>query len=620
MKQKVFKTCVMLIAFFMLPSMTEAKKIKFGQYITYNGAVANDLPMGKGKLTIENKDPAVKKPAIVEGTFDGWSVETLNSAYFYSQERSPSFRGKLEIIIAGDGNSVTFKLINGRFSDYLSEIALEEVKQLNLEITCTPKEDGIYLYSTPFASIKEIKNKEKESKFPHKYSSFLPDSGVKWTSTRTCKYEGKNKALEIDYFEEVTPVISNGKQNYILRKETLTKEIDAVTLVYDLEKRDDSPFHNESDYLVSFKIEINEGTLDYKNDTLIYTDLQSKRHTVLYYDTNERTSPEPDHHIIREYNIKLFDDYKIKERGLKSLYSLGLRVIEGPAYSAARQLIGKVDKKAMFDLAMAFFKGDGVKADEKEGNFWMEEAYRYGSEDAKAYYAELKAKEDEKQQKVIESYGAHQNNGGLFFVNNMEAIKAGIDRAKICVGLCYQFGYGINKNLQKAFEYYKKAAESSDEAVKACGNFLMGMCYWKGEGTAKNQVQAYKAWTRYSDYTKSMTNWNDFTDWIDKWTNNELKQLVKPREMLGYKHYYHAQCYEQGIGTQVYLEEAIGFYNAAVQWTDIADAWYKIGYYTEKGKWRAYFNGIPNRDYAAECYRKAASLGSSKAKQALNRM
>ena len=95
--------------------------------------------------------------------------------------------------------------------------------------------------------------------------------------------------------------------------------------------------------------------------------------------------------------------------------------------------------------------------------------------------------------------------------------------------------------------------------------------------------------------------------------------MAKPREMLAYKHYYHAQCYEQGIGTQKYLEEAIAFYNAAVQWADIADAWYKIGYYTEIGKWRSYY-GIPDRDYAKTCYRKAASLGSSKAKQALNRM
>lgn len=72
--------------------------------------------------------------------------------------------------------------------------------------------------------------------------------------------------------------------------------------------------------------------------------------------------------------------------------------------------------------------------------------------------------------------------------------------------------------------------------------------------------------------------------------------MVRPRDMMGYKHYYHARCYEQGIGTQKYLEEAIAFY-AAVQWKDIADAWYKLGYYAEKGKYAAILGFIPDRNY-----------------------
>lgn len=206
----------------------------------------------------------------------------------------------------------------------------------------------------------------------------------------------------------------------------------------------------------------------------------------------------------------------------------------------------------------------------------------------------------------------------MFFAEKMKELEAGTESANVSIGLCYQFGYGIDKNMKKAFDYYKKASAASDKAVKACGEFLMGLCYWKGEGTAKNQVQAYKMWTNYTNYSKS--NWGDFNDWCGRWSNEELKRLVKPKELMAYKHYYHAQCYEQGIGTQKYLEEAIGFYAAAVQWKDIADAWYKLGYYAERGKYGTILNGIPDRRFARQCYQKAAQLGSNQAKQALNRM
>ena len=87
MKQKEFMLCIMLMmAFAMLPIMGNAKKIKFGNYITYDGKVENGLPKGKGKLIIVNNDPDVKENAIVEGTFDGWTIgnDLPASVYFYS--------------------------------------------------------------------------------------------------------------------------------------------------------------------------------------------------------------------------------------------------------------------------------------------------------------------------------------------------------------------------------------------------------------------------------------------------------------------------------------------------------------------------------------------------------
>ena len=102
MKRSFFRLCLLFMALTMLASMAEAKKIKYGNYITYDGKVENDLPKGEGKLIIVNNAPGIKKPAIVEGTFDGWTVGNIlpASVYFYSREYQPFFRGKTEIQIA----------------------------------------------------------------------------------------------------------------------------------------------------------------------------------------------------------------------------------------------------------------------------------------------------------------------------------------------------------------------------------------------------------------------------------------------------------------------------------------------------------------------------------------
>lgn len=616
MKQKVLRLCIMLIAFAMLPSMTEAKKIKFGNYITYDGKIENGLPMGAGKLIIVNKDPKVKKPAIVEGIFDGWKVGSIGDpalVHFYSQDYYPYYFGQTEIQIAEDGSTVTIKLISGTFIDSFNDISFDRETNYNIVMTCTPKEDGIYISSTPFDLEKQIK-KEKDSKFRDKYHHHLPnepfgqayDSKGKvvdcytWKSICTCQYEGKNNVKKSNYHEVFQGQFLHPNMKYIMRENTIEENYGEDTFVFEAKEVKDK---NIFDIMLSFSKKVIEGTLNYQNDTLTLTDLNGKQHTVLYYDFGQ---------------WKLFEQPRLFDRGY-SLENLGLRIIEGAAYTAARKLVGgREDTKAEFELGIAYLNGDGVKADKETGNRWIQHAYERGGQEAKAYLAEQEAKAEEELLKQAASYGAHQDDDGMLFVQNMKKIEAGTESAIINIGLCYQFGYGVDKNVTKAFEYYKKASNANDEAVKACGNFLMGMCYWKGEGTAKNQAQAFKSWTNYTDY--SSKKFVDFNDWIGRWTNEELRQLVRPREMLGYKHYYHAQCYEQGIGTQKYLEEAIAFYAAAVQWKDIADAWYKLGYYAEKGKYATILGFIQDRNYIRQCYRKAAQLGSNQAKQALNRM
>ncbi len=114
----------------------------------------------------------------------------------------------------------------------------------------------------------------------------------------------------------------------------------------------------------------------------------------------------------------------------------------------------------------------------------------------------------------------------------------------------YHSGDGVEKNMEKAFEYYMKAAKlGNDEAMAE-----VGLCYLKGEGTKQDNTQAF-AWLSRSN---------------DRY----------------YGYFNLAQCYLKGIGTSrdmekatIYLEKAVNnkclnLYEARTQLLDL----YNKGY------------------------------------------
>ncbi|RGB28670.1 hypothetical protein C1646_629432, partial [Rhizophagus diaphanus] len=88
------------------------------------------------------------------------------------------------------------------------------------------------------------------------------------------------------------------------------------------------------------------------------------------------------------------------------------------------------------------------------------------------------------------------------------------------LAICYYNGEGTEKNLEKAFHWYQKAAENGDEEA----------IYYNGEGTEKNFEKAFQ-W--YQNAAK-----NDSKD--------AMVNLVK--------------CYENGEGTVKNLEKAFYWY------------------------------------------------------------
>ena len=67
--------------------------------------------------------------------------------------------------------------------------------------------------------------------------------------------------------------------------------------------------------------------------------------------------------------------------------------------------------------------------------------------------------------------------------------------AQFILAKCYQKGHGVAKNLDKAFRFYKRAADQGDVEAQ----FNIAFCYEKGIGTEKSRDDALAFYKRAAD-------------------------------------------------------------------------------------------------------------------------
>ena len=65
----------------------------------------------------------------------------------------------------------------------------------------------------------------------------------------------------------------------------------------------------------------------------------------------------------------------------------------------------------------------------------------------------------------------------------MKAAEAGNSLGMFHAAVCYEKGEGVEQDLSKAFEYYKKSAEAGYDL----GMYNLAMCYLMGSGTEPDQ-------------------------------------------------------------------------------------------------------------------------------------
>ena len=148
------------------------------------------------------------------------------------------------------------------------------------------------------------------------------------------------------------------------------------------------------------------------------------------------------------------------------------------------------------------------------------------------------------------------------------------------LGIKYEKGEGVSKDLPKAVELYRKAAEKGD----AAGEFHLGTMYRDGDGVSKDPEQA-RQW-----FTKSaQQNYSD--------AENELGMM-----------------YQRGQGEPQDDAQAVSWYNKSAEQGNAA-AQYNLGWMYEKGR------GVPkDAAIAANWYRQAAELNVWQAQQALGQL
>lgn len=221
---------------------------------------------------------------------------------------------------------------------------------------------------------------------------------------------------------------------------------------------------------------------------------------------------------------------------------------------------GYVD--AQISLAICYRDGVGVEKDINQTCYWLEKAGNIGNVDAQFWLARHYF-ENKEVEKAFPWY--------------MKAAELGDAKAQNMVGRCYREGWGVDKDIFTAFDWYKKAAEQGE----ATAAYNLAVCYQDGNGITKDVARALYWYEQAAE-----------------------KGLIAAQLMVG-------RCYEEGLGTPKDDRRSFIWYERAANQGN-AEAQNKIG--------NCYYSGFgtgTNARKAFEWWKKAADQGLIEAEHSL---
>eukprot|EP01090_Pellita_catalonica_P006288 TRINITY_DN16496_c0_g1_i1.p1 TRINITY_DN16496_c0_g1~~TRINITY_DN16496_c0_g1_i1.p1 ORF type:complete len:350 (-),score=38.34 TRINITY_DN16496_c0_g1_i1:54-989(-) len=165
------------------------------------------------------------------------------------------------------------------------------------------------------------------------------------------------------------------------------------------------------------------------------------------------------------------------------------------------------------------------------------------------------------------------------------------------MGICHEFGIGVEKDASKAFHYYSMAAEEGDSV--ASNN--LGWMYIHGKGISQNPQKAFQT---FSNIKGSEYGYNSL-GFCYKYGIGTQKDLVKAagcfRKASKSKYRFPCaivnlgQCYQDGLGVNVNPTRAQELFGVAEELFSKEDAarqhnygkWFEEGYAVDKNLYRA---------------------------------
>lgn len=257
--------------------------------------------------------------------------------------------------------------------------------------------------------------------------------------------------------------------------------------------------------------------------------------------------------------------------------------------------------EACFLLGEHYESGEGVERN-------MKQAVEYFERAAKNGYAAAQSKLGY----IYKTDKEFLNPERSLYWNNKAA--SGGDMQALCnLGLSYEFGVGVEKDEEKAFNLYKQSAALGYDR----GMYNLAYCYMRGSGTAEDHAAAAKYFERAAGkgHVNAMYNMGVMylngdgvakdakkaTEWFYRAAqNNNIESLF----YLGY-------CYMNGLGVNKNPVMAVRYFVKASAGGD-TEAMFNLGY--------CYFNGTGvevDKEKAKSLWRQAASGGHMYAREVL---
>lgn len=187
------------------------------------------------------------------------------------------------------------------------------------------------------------------------------------------------------------------------------------------------------------------------------------------------------------------------------------------------------------------------------------------------------------------------------------AAEQGSAAAQFNLGVLYENGDGVERDLAEALRWYRKAAEQND----ADAQFNLGVCYFNGKGVERDEKEAVAWYRKAAEQGFAPAQFNlgvcyysgngvpkDETEAVGWYRKAAENGFSSAQFNLGV-------CCESGIGTAKDEKEAVVWYRKAAEQGD-ADAQYNLGVCYEYGK------GVERDEMeAAMCFKKAAEQGDA---------